>query len=55
VAGSQWTAMAYVNNITNKRALLDPQPQIDLQMNAFVRYLINRPITAGLDVTYKFH
>jgi outer membrane receptor protein involved in Fe transport len=55
VAGSQWTAMAYVDNITNKRALLDPQPQIDLQMNAFVRYLINRPITAGLDVTYKFH
>jgi iron complex outermembrane recepter protein len=55
VAGSQWTAMAYVNNITNKRALLDPQPQIDLQMNAYVRYLINQPITAGLDLTYKFH
>ncbi len=54
VSGSQWTAMAYVNNLTNKRALLDPQPQIDLQMNAFVRYLVNRPITAGLDVTYKF-
>ena len=54
VAGSKWTAMAYVNNITNERTLLDPQPQIDLQMDAFVRYLVNRPITAGLDLTYKY-
>ena len=43
-----------MNNLTNKEAILDPQPQIDLQMNAFVRYLVNRPITAGLDFTYKF-
>jgi iron complex outermembrane recepter protein len=54
VAGGQWTAMAYVNNLANKRTVLDPQPQIDLQMNAFVRYLVNQPITAGLDLTYKF-
>jgi len=54
VAGSKWTAMAYVNNITNERTVLDPQPQIDLQMDAFVRYLVNRPLTAGLDLTYKF-
>ena len=54
VAGSKWTATAYVNNITNERTVLDPQPQIDLQMDAFVRYLVNRPITAGLDIGYKF-
>jgi iron complex outermembrane receptor protein len=54
VAGSKWTAMAYVNNITNERTLLDPQPQIDLQMDAYVRYLVNRPITAGLDLSYKY-
>ena len=53
-ASDQWTASLYVNNLTNKEALLDPQPQIDLQTNAFVRYLVNRPITAGLDFTYKF-
>ena len=52
--GNQWTASLYVNNLTNKEALLDPQPQIDLQTNAFVRYLVSRPITAGLDFTYKF-
>jgi iron complex outermembrane receptor protein len=54
-SGSAWSATVFVNNVTNKEALLDPQPQIDLQMNAFVRYLVNRPRTAGLDVTYKFH
>jgi iron complex outermembrane recepter protein len=55
VGGSAWSATLFVNNLTNKEALLDPQPQIDLQMNAYVRYLVNRPRTAGLDVTYKFH
>jgi outer membrane receptor protein involved in Fe transport len=53
-AGNQWTAALYVNNLTNKQALLDPQPQIDLQTNAFVRYLVSRPLTAGLDFTFKF-
>jgi iron complex outermembrane receptor protein len=53
-AGNQWTASLYVNNLTNKEALLDPQPQIDLQTNAFVRYLVNRPITTGLDFTFKY-
>jgi iron complex outermembrane recepter protein len=53
-AGDQWTASLYVNNLTNKQAILDPQPQIDIQTPAFVRYLVNRPITVGLDFTYKF-
>ncbi len=54
LAGDQWTAALYVNNLTNKEAILDPQPQIVLQMDAYVRYLVSRPITAGLDFTYKF-
>ena len=54
VAGSQWTAMAYVNNITNERTVLDPQPMISLQMNAVVRYLVNRPLTVGINLAYKF-
>ena len=53
-SGNSWSASLYVNNLTNKEALLDPQPQIVLQMTAFVRYLVNRPITAGLDLAYKF-
>jgi iron complex outermembrane recepter protein len=53
--GSQWSAFLFVNNLANKETVLDPQPQIDLQMNAYVRYLVNRPRTTGLDVSYKFH
>jgi iron complex outermembrane recepter protein len=53
-AANQWTASLYVNNLTNKEALLDPQPQIDLQSTAFTRYLVNRPITAGLDFTFRY-
>jgi iron complex outermembrane recepter protein len=53
-AGEAWTANLFVNNLTNKEALLDPQPQIDLQMAAFARYLVNRPLTVGLDLAYKF-
>lgn len=52
--GPQWSATLFVNNLTNKEALLDPQPQINLQTSAFVRYLVNPPLTGGLDVTYKF-
>jgi len=54
LAGDQWTASLYVNNLTNKEAILDPQPQIVLQMDAFVRYLVDRPLTAGLDFTFRF-
>ena len=54
LAGDRWSASLYVNNLTNKETVLDPQPQIDIQTNAFVRYLVNRPITAGLDFTFKF-
>jgi iron complex outermembrane recepter protein len=53
--GNAWSAFLFVNNLTNKETVLDPQPQIDLQMNAYVRYLVNRPRTTGLDVSYKFH
>jgi iron complex outermembrane receptor protein len=54
LAGDQWTASLYVNNLTNKVALLDPQPQIVLQDTAYMRYLVNQPITVGLDFTFKF-
>jgi iron complex outermembrane recepter protein len=54
-AADQWTAALFINNVTNKEALLDPQPQINLQMAAFARYLVNQPRTIGVDLTYKFH
>ena len=53
-AGDNWMAALFISNLTNKEALLDPQPQIDLQMAAYARYLVNQPRTVGVDLTYKF-
>jgi outer membrane receptor protein involved in Fe transport len=46
--------MLYVENLSNKEVLLDPQPQIAFQTAAFSRYTVNRPRTAGLEVRYRF-
>jgi iron complex outermembrane recepter protein len=53
--GERWTATLFVDNLTDKEVLLDPQPQIDLQMAAVTRYTVNRPRTVGLDISYRFH
>ena len=52
--GNRWTAAVFVNNFTNNRVLIDPQPQISLQTQAFERYVISQPLTAGVDVSYSF-
>jgi hypothetical protein len=51
--GDNSTATAFCNNLFNKEALLDPQPQINLQMAAFARYIVNQPRTVGIDLTYS--
>lgn len=50
--GNRWTAALFVNNFTNRHVLLDPQPQIGLQTGAFARYVLNQPLTAGIDISY---
>jgi iron complex outermembrane recepter protein len=52
--GDTWTATLFVNNLTNKASLLDPQPQLALQTEAYTRFTITQPLTAGVDVTYHF-
>jgi outer membrane receptor protein involved in Fe transport len=53
--GDTWTATLFVNNLTNNAVLLDPQPQLGLQTQAYTRFTITRPLTAGIDVAYHFH
>ena len=53
--GNAWTATLFVNNLTNNLTLLDPQPQMGLQTEAYTRFTMTRPLTAGVDVTYDFH
>jgi iron complex outermembrane recepter protein len=54
VQTEHWSATAFVTNLANKIFLLDPQPQINLQTQAYTRYTINQPRTVGLDFTYRF-
>ena len=44
----------FINNATDNQVLLDPLPQIDVAIPEFTRYIVNQPITYGLDVTYNF-
>jgi iron complex outermembrane recepter protein len=52
IHNDHWTATAFVTNVFDKIFLLDPQPQINLQTQAYTRYTINQPRTYGLDFTY---
>lgn len=51
----KWMAAVFVNNVTNTQALLDPQPNQGVQTQAFARYSVTQPLTAGIDVTLRFH
>ena len=52
--GDHWSAALFVNNLTNNIVLLDPNPQLSLQDAAYSRYVVNQPLTAGIDVSYAF-
>jgi iron complex outermembrane recepter protein len=54
VKADDWSFNLFANNLLNKEALLDTQPQINLQTAAFTRYIVNQPRTYGLDVNYSF-
>jgi iron complex outermembrane recepter protein len=54
VEKSKWNASLFVNNVLNKKVLLDPQPQIDIALSSYQRYTVNQPLTAGVDLNYKF-
>ncbi len=54
IKADDWSFNLFANNLLNKEALLDTQPQINLQTAAFTRYIVNQPRTFGLDVNYSF-
>ncbi|MHB8812926.1 MAG: TonB-dependent receptor [Steroidobacteraceae bacterium] len=54
VRTASWSVALFVDNATNNQVLLDPQPQINLAIPQFTRYIVNQPVTYGMDVTYNF-
>ena len=54
VRSASWSVALFVDNATNNQVLLDPLPQINLAIPQFTRYIVNQPVTYGLDVSYSF-
>jgi iron complex outermembrane recepter protein len=53
VRTTSWSVALFVDNATNNQVLLDPLPQINLAIPQFTRYIVNQPVTYGLDVSYN--
>jgi iron complex outermembrane receptor protein len=50
----QWSATAFVNNLTNKHAALESMFTENEPQPSFTRIETNQPLTGGVDLTYRF-
>jgi outer membrane receptor protein involved in Fe transport len=49
-----WSATLFVNNLTNKHALLESMFTENEPQPSFTRIETNQPLTGGVDLTYRF-
>ena len=54
VEADHWSAMFFVDNLTNKIALLSDTGALSANVNIFNRVATNQPRTFGVDLNYKF-
>jgi outer membrane receptor protein involved in Fe transport len=54
IEAKNWSAVLFVNNVTNKRALLSDITQDAENLSAYNRIAVNQPLTAGIDLNYRF-
>jgi iron complex outermembrane receptor protein len=52
--GERWSAVLFVNNVADKRALLNDITQAAVNLPTFNRIAVSQPRTAGVDLNYKF-
>jgi outer membrane receptor for monomeric catechols len=52
--GERWSAVLFVNNVADKRALLNNITQDAENLADFNRVAVSQPRTAGVDLNYKF-
>jgi iron complex outermembrane recepter protein len=50
-----WSAALFVNNVGNTHAQLESLFQLNEATSAFNRIVTNQPLTAGVDLTYRFN
>jgi iron complex outermembrane recepter protein len=54
VESDHWSAVLFVHNATNERAILSNAFQLNLNIPTFNRMVVNQPLTFGLDLAYHF-
>lgn len=54
VEADHWSAMFFVDNLTNKKALLSDTGALSANVPIFNRVATNRPRTFGVDLNYRF-
>ncbi len=52
VEASHWSALLFVDNATNRVALLTNSPAINVNVGTFNRTAMSQPLTFGIDLTY---
>ena len=53
-SGDTWSATVFVNNVFNKHAQLESMVTENEPQPDFTRIETNQPLTAGVDLTYKY-
>jgi iron complex outermembrane receptor protein len=54
VDGGRWSAILFINNVADKRALLNNITQDANNLGDYNRIAVSQPRTAGIDLNYKF-
>jgi iron complex outermembrane recepter protein len=54
VDGGRWSAVMFINNVADKRALLNNITQDANNLATYNRVAVSQPRTAGIDLNYKF-
>ena len=54
VDAGRWSAVLFVNNIADKRVLLNNITQDAVNLRTFNRVAVSQPRTAGIDLNYRF-
>jgi outer membrane protein OmpA-like peptidoglycan-associated protein len=52
--GNRWSAALFVNNVTNRLALLTNASAINVNVTTFNRTAMEQPLTFGLDLNFRF-
>jgi len=54
IQADRWSAVLFINNVTDKRALLNNITQDATNLADYNRIAVNQPRTAGVDLNFKF-